>query len=189
MMARLTAEHIMLDLTDIPRVGFRGMDSATFLSGKGYELPGQPNRAIRQADGTLVLQLSNTEYFLLGSQIDEGARIAQEERNWTLNDTANYLLPRQDSHAWVALHGPRIAEVMAKICGVDLRPSVFPAGHIAQTQVARVTAVVANTGSEGKQRFELLFDRCSHEYFIEAVMDALSEFNGEYVVFGEDGIR
>ncbi|MFF7705872.1 sarcosine oxidase subunit gamma [Pseudomonas sp. NPDC007930] len=177
-MTRLTAEHFVLDLTARPRVGFRGAQSALYLEGHGFELPGAPNRARRQADGGWALQLSNTEYFLLGAGADDGQRLADLEASWELDHQANYLLPRHDSHAWLQLQGPRIAEVLAKLCGVDLRPQAFAPGQVAQTQVARVTALVANTGSDAAPCFELLFDRCSHEYFLGALLDALGEFGG-----------
>ena len=40
------------DLTDLPRVGFRGADSADYLRGRGFELPTAPNRAVTQPDGS-----------------------------------------------------------------------------------------------------------------------------------------
>ncbi|PVZ20649.1 MULTISPECIES: sarcosine oxidase [unclassified Pseudomonas] len=177
-MTRLTAEHFVLDLTDRPRVGFRGAASADHLRARGFELPGSPNQALRQADGSLVARLSQAEYFLLGSAADDGQRLADEEARWELDHQPNYLLPRHDSHAWLQLHGPRISEVMAKLCGVDLRAQAFPPGQVAQTQVARLSAIVINTGSASAPCFELLFDRCSHAYFLGVVLDALGEFGG-----------
>jgi sarcosine oxidase subunit gamma len=83
------------------------------------------NRAVTQADGSHVARLSQTEYLILGSLQDRGERIADEEARWELDHSANYLLPREDSHAWLRQSGVCIAEVMAKLCGVDLRPLPF----------------------------------------------------------------
>ena len=57
----------LTDLTDLPRVGFRGSDSAGYLQAHGYHLPSLPNQALRQDDGGWVARLSASEYLLLGS--------------------------------------------------------------------------------------------------------------------------
>ncbi|GAB7528967.1 sarcosine oxidase [Pseudomonas sp. 3A(2025)] len=164
------------DLTDLARVGFRGTQSAEYLLGRGFELPQAPNRAVTQADGSHVARLSQTEYFILGSRQDEGQRIADEEARWELDHLANYLLPRQDSHAWLQLSGAAVSEVMAKLCGVDLRPQAFGPGAVAQTSAARINVIVVNAGSALTPCFQILFDRCSREYFKAAVIDAMAEF-------------
>lgn len=164
------------DLTDRPRVGFRGTQSAEYLSARGFDLPDAPNRAVTQADGSHVARLSQTEYLLLGSPVDQGERIADEEARWELDHNANYLLPRQDSHAWLQLSGSAVSEVMAKLCGVDLRPQAFGPGAVAQTSAARINVIVINAGSAQTACLQILFDRCSLEYFKAALLDAMAEF-------------
>jgi len=166
----------LLDLMDLARVGFRGTQSAEYLQRCGFVLPEVPNRAVTQADGSHIARLSQTEYFLLGSQADQGQRIADEEARWELDHNANYLLPRQDSHAWIQLSGSQLPALMAKLCGVDLRAEAFGPGAVAQTSAARINVIVVNVGGEGVPTFQVLFDRASHEYFIAAVQDAMQEF-------------
>jgi sarcosine oxidase subunit gamma len=166
------------DLTDLPRVGFRGAHSAAYLSGRGFTLPDAPNRAVAQADGGQVARLSQTEYLLLGSPEDQGQRIADEEARWELDHQANYLLPRQDSHACFQLTGEYLGEVMAKLCGVDLSPQVFGPGAVAQTSAARINVIVINSSTAQHASLHLLCDRASKAYFREALLDALQEFNG-----------
>ncbi|WP_095097213.1 sarcosine oxidase subunit gamma [Pseudomonas sp. Irchel 3A5] len=168
----------LIDLTDVPRVGFRGQQSAGYLSARGFSLPDAPNRAVTQADGSHVARLSQTEYLILGSLADQGQRIADEEARWELDHNANYMLPRQDSHAWLQLSGMHITEVMAKLCGVDLRPQAFPAGAVAQTSAARINVIVINLGPPELPAFQILCDRASLEYFKGAVLDAMGEFDG-----------
>ncbi|BGE66938.1 TPA: sarcosine oxidase [Pseudomonas aeruginosa] len=171
----------LIDLTELPRVGFRGIDAAAFLNQRGYQLPEAPNRALTQEDGSLVARLSQTEYLLLGSLTDRGERIAAEESGWQLSEQGNYLLPRQDSHAWLQLSGRHVAEVMAKVCGVDLRPDTFPVGAVAQTSAARLNVIVINAGTGELPRFHILCDRASLEYFHGAMLDAMHEFGGQPV--------
>ena len=171
----------LIDLSNLPRAGFRGADAAAYLQARGYTLPEAPNRALRQADGGLVARLSQTENLLLGGLHDMGARVAAEEAAWRLDDSANYLLPRQDSHAWLQLSGAHCAQVMAKLCGVDLRPQAFSGGAVAQTSVARLNAIVINSGSAELPSLQILCDRASVQYFWEAMLDAMDEFGGRPV--------
>lgn len=170
------AAVILLDLTEHPRVGFRGAHSADHLQSRGFNLPQEPNRAVTQTDGSQVVRLSLSEYLLLGGASDAGRRIAAEEAEWRQGDSAHYLLPRQDSHAWLRLSGAAISPLMAKLCGVDLSAAAFAAGAVAQTSAARITVIVINSGGPGQPCFELLFDRASLEYFQAAVIDAMAEF-------------
>ncbi|MCF5165113.1 sarcosine oxidase [Pseudomonas congelans] len=169
------------DLTDRPRVGFRGTQSAEYLTARGFNLPDTPNRAVTQADGSHVARLSQTEFLLLGSPLDNGQRIADEEARWELDHSANYLLPREDSHAWLQLSGACISRVMSKLCGVDLRPEAFAAGSVAQTSAARINVIVINLGVQTEPCFQIIFDRASLAYFKDAMLDAMTEFGGRYL--------
>lgn len=172
----------LVDQTDLPRVGFRGSQSAEYLNARGFSLPEAPNQATAQADGSWVARLSQSEYLVLGSPLDQGQRIADEEARWELDHRANYLLPRQDSHACVLLSGDVIAQVMAKLCGVDLSAAAFKPGAVAQTSVARANAIVIHSGSVDTPAFHILWDRASKEYFMSALLDALEEFGGGNVL-------
>ncbi|WP_407309287.1 sarcosine oxidase subunit gamma [Pseudomonas sp. nanlin1] len=177
----------LVDLSELPRVGFRGVDASAYLLARGFVLPDAPNRAVTQADGCHVARLSQTEYLILGSLVDGGERIAAEEARWAMDHSANYLLPRQDSHAWLQLRGNPIAEVMAKLCGVDLRAQAFPVGAVAQTSAARINVIVINLGSTSTPTFQVLCDRASLAYFMGAMLDAMGEFAG--TLLGIDASR
>ncbi|VVP38424.1 hypothetical protein PS838_04710 [Pseudomonas fluorescens] len=170
----------LTDLTDLSRVGFRGAHSAEYLRSRGFALPDAPNRAVTQADGSLVARLSQSEYLLLGSPEDQGQRLADEEARWELDHQANYLLPRQDSHAWFQLTGDKPSEVMAKLCGVDLSPQAFSPGAVAQTSAARINVIVINAGSARQASLHILCDRASQAYFQEALLDAMEEFKARH---------
>ncbi|VVN29006.1 hypothetical protein PS673_04711 [Pseudomonas fluorescens] len=168
----------LADLTDLPRVGFRGSHSAEYLRGRDFVLPDAPNHAVAQADGSYVARLSQTEYLLLGSPEDKGERMADEEARWELDHQANYLLPRQDSHACFQLTGEHLSKVMAKLCGVDLSPHAFEPGAVAQTSAARVNVIVISSGTAQQASLHILCDRASKAYFHEALLDAMQEFSG-----------
>lgn len=179
--SEVTANCGLLDLSNLARVGFRGAASAAYLEARGYALPTAPNQALSQADGSAVLRLSQTEYLLLGSLLDAGARVGQEELAWQFDDSPNYLLPRQDSHAWLLLTGHQASAVMAKLCGVDLRSEAFPLGSVAQTSAARINVIVANLAQGELPCLHILCDRTSAQYFWGALLDAMQEFGGHPV--------
>jgi sarcosine oxidase subunit gamma len=168
----------LTDLLDLPRVGFRGRHSAVYLQGRDFILPHAPNRAVPQADGSQVVRLSQTEYLLLGSPLDQGQRIADEEARWELDQQANYLLPRQDSHACFQLSGEHLTQVMAKLCGVDLSAEAFGPGAVAQTSAARINVIVINSSTAQLPSLHILCDRASKTYFHGALLDAMQEFSG-----------
>lgn len=172
----------LADLTDLPRLGVRGKAAATWLAAHGCPIPSAPNRLVAQLDGAALLRLSQTEFMLLGGIGDSGAKVRALDETLAADSTPGlYSLPRQDSHAWFWLGGPRAVDVLAKLCGVDLRPKAFAADAVAQTSVARTNAIVANAGGPDKPAFHLLIDRPSASDFREAVLDAMNEFDGREV--------
>jgi sarcosine oxidase subunit gamma len=130
-----------------------------------------------QADGSQVARLSQTEYLLLGSPEDQGQRIADEEARWELDHQANYLLPRGQPRL-LSTDGRTPERVMAKLCGVDLRPQAFGPGAVAQTSAARINVIVINSSTAQLASLHILCDRASKVYFREALLDAMQEFSG-----------
>jgi sarcosine oxidase subunit gamma len=178
----------LADFTNLPRLGARGKAAAGYLAAAGLRLPETPNRLILAASGETLLRLSQSEYLLLGSPADKGARVRALETAFPrTGENGLYFLPRQDSHAWFRLAGPRRFEVMAKLCGVDLRPAAFARDGVAQTSVARINAIVANDGATGdggqNSAFHLLFDRPSAPYLWDVLLDAMREFGGQPLGF------
>lgn len=175
-------EHCaLIDLTHLSRVGFRGKESADYLKPFGFQLPEKANFSIQQDDGTTVARLSATEYLILGSLDDFGESVAQLEARWTMTDQQIFLLPRQDSHAWLQLTGRHIAQVMAKLCAVDLNAASFLPGHVVQTSIARINAIIVNVSDEDAPKFNLLYDRAAAVYLWEVLVDAMGEFDGQVV--------
>ncbi|TVP88483.1 MAG: sarcosine oxidase [Pseudomonadaceae bacterium] len=177
---------LLSDWSLLPRVGFRGTDTPTTLTGQGYQLPEQPNQASRQTDGSLLLRLSAKECMLLASSQASAARIEQLEQRWQQNSARHYLLPRMDSHAWFHLQGPALPQLLAKLCAIDLRTVRFTPGQLVQTSVARNNAIVVNSGGAQQSQFELLCDRATARYMWDVLLDAMAEFNGQVIAADTD---
>lgn len=169
----------LADLSPLPRVGFRGPGAREWLTAQGVDLPDAPNRARIQPDGAIAVTRSWTEALVLGSiqgadslcaRLEAGASDAYRARA--------YPLPRFDGLFWFALTGASAAECLAKVCGVDMRETAFAVGSVAQTSLARLTAVIVRLDAGSTPLFHLLGDSASAEYAWTSLLDAMQEFDG-----------
>jgi sarcosine oxidase subunit gamma len=176
----------LADVSVLPRVGFKGADAPEWLVANGCEIPARPNRAQRQPNGTLVARLSEQEHLILSSLAGEG--IESLASRWSMDlGIRCYLLPRDYSHFWFVLCGRDASATLAKVCGVDMRVDKFADGNIAQTSIARISAVIVRSDLGGTPAFHLLADIASAEYLLVAMLDAMAELRGGLV--GVEALR
>lgn len=175
------ANLALFDLTSLPRIGFKGRGTMEAMKKRGIALEAKPNVVFPQADGTHCLVLAASEVLLLSSLSGDGARFAEWERTFRLEDEERtYPLPRRDSHAWFAISGRHAPSMFAKLCGIDLRPHTFANHTIAQTSVARLNAILARADIGQTVVFHLLADIASSLYLSKCLLDAAGEFGGEF---------
>ena len=170
----------LLDLSVLPRTGFRGLNAAQHLQSAGLPVPAKPNQASVTDKGELVLRLSQKEFWVLGAIADQGAGV-DAVNQWGLPEKDCYSLYNQDSHAWLTLTGAHLPAIMAKVCGVDLREDAFPLGSIAQTSAARINVVVVHHQINEIPCFTILCDSAAAEYLWDCLLDAMTEFGGEVI--------
>jgi len=167
------------DLSPLPRLGFKGKGTIEAARRRGIVLEPTPNRAFRQPDGGLCLVLAPGEIILLSNLAGDGARLAQLEADWRIEDEERtYPMLRRDSHAWLAIAGAATPEMLAKLCAVDLRLAKFADLAIAQTSIAKMSAIVVRADIGPNPVFHLLADSAAALYFCECLMDAAEEFGG-----------
>lgn len=172
----------LCDFSPLPRIGFKGANTAAWLAGRGVALPSEPHRLTVIADGLLACRLSPGEALLLSQPWGSSGLIKDLERAWSIESAGLcFPVPRRDSHAWLALVGARVPAMLAKICGVDCRPHKFADLTLAQTLVARTSAIVARADVGGIGCWHLLFDSASAAYMWQVLIDAMSEFDGRTV--------
>lgn len=167
---------VLVDLSPLNRTGMRGAGAEALLGGIGLPYPSQPNQSVRHASGAIVARLGKTECWLLD---DLYAPAAELKQLGTGNNTDCFPLYCQDTHAWFAITGSHLPEMMAKVCGVDLRPKVFPPGAIVQSSIARVNGIIIHQPLGDLPVFHLLADSGSAEYLWGALLDAMREFGGQ----------
>lgn len=174
----------LADLSPLPRAGFKGAGTVEWLAGKKLTVPGESNRAVRQKNGALAARLAPAEVLVLGGL---GSNVGSLPKTlsaaWAAEPSPSatargYPVPRQDSHAWFLLTGESAAAMFAKLCAVDLRPGKFDDLAIAQTSVARISAIVIRDDRGKTPAFHLLADSASAAYLWDVLRDAMAEFEG-----------
>ncbi len=175
----------MVDLSMLPRSGFKGRQAPEWLTRQGVEIPAEPNRATRQQDGSLVASLSVQEHLILSDLQITAGKPQQLENDWQMDaDTACYALPRSDSHAWLLLTGEHLRDMLAKVCGIDFAAEEFANHQVAQTSVARLNSILIRDDvqlADGSTvlAFHLLCDVSSVEFMWDCLQDAMDEFGGK----------
>jgi len=173
----------LADLSPLPRGGFKGAGTADWLAGQGLVVPEQSNRAARQANGLLAARLAPGEVLLLGRFDGDASALKRIEAAWQAEPVPplsprGFPVPRADSHAWFLVTGAQAPALFAKLCGVDLRPRHFADLQVAQTQVARISAIIVRDDLGRVPACHLLFDSASAGYLWDCLIDAMGEFQG-----------
>lgn len=170
----------VVDLSPLPRTGFKGRGTMAAMGAAGLGLEDAPNRAFRQSDGSLCAVLAHTEVLILAALGSDGALVHRLESGWSLDAaTGTYLLPRSSTHAWFRITGEHAPAMFARLCAIDLRPQTFPDLSIAQTSVAKLTGIIIREDIAGALAFHLLVDSASAEYVWTCLIDAMEEFGGK----------
>jgi sarcosine oxidase subunit gamma len=173
---------VIADLSPFPRLGFKGRGTIPAMQSRGIALEATANRAFRQPDGGLCLVLAPGEVILLSNLNGDGERLAQLEADWRIEDEERtYPLSRRDSHAWLAVAGEALPEMFAKLCAIDLRRDKFADLAIAQTSIAKMSAILTRADIGTTPVFHLLVDSAAALYFCDCLLDAADEFGGRIV--------
>jgi sarcosine oxidase subunit gamma len=172
----------LCDLSPLARLGFKGRGTMAWLAAQGITVPDADNASRRLDDRVRIARLAPGEALLLGDLAGTSDLCARLAAAWSPDpDPGTYPVPRADTNCWFAISGARAAEMMAKLCGVDLRPHRFAPGAIAQTSVARLNAIVIRSDRGEVLAYHLLTDSASACYMWASVLDAMAEFDGRPV--------
>lgn len=172
------ARHLAItDLSPLPRLGFKGRETIAAMQKRDIAVEATPNRAFRQPDGGLCLVLAPGEVILLSPLAGDNGKLQTLHDSWRLDDgERTYPLLRGDSHAWFVVTGTKSPEMFAKICGIDFSLNKFADLSIAQTSVAKISAIVTRADLGATPAFHILADTASALYFFDCLTDAAQEF-------------
>ena len=160
------------DLSLQQRSGVRGARARAYLVQQSYPVPNAPNQLVPTGSGAWVMSLSHREFWVL--QPDQEAAASAMHGEALAAEV--WPLYCQHGHAWLQLAGAPRAEVMATLCGVDLSQAAFPEGTVVQTQVARVTSIIAHHAEGQAGVFSLFVDQSLAAYLWDALEDAITAF-------------
>jgi sarcosine oxidase subunit gamma len=176
------------DLSPLPRAGFKGGGAIAWLQGQGVSGIERDNMADAQADGCLAARLAPTEVLLLGGLDGNAGLCASLEEAWSYEAApATYPVLRSDASFWFAITGGHAATMFAKMCGVDLRPARFADGAIAQTSLARMSAIIIRHDLGDTLAYYILGDSAAAAFMWSCLIDAMGEFGGQPI--GLDALR
>jgi sarcosine oxidase subunit alpha len=132
-------------------------------------------RAARDADGALVVGSAPGEWLLLCAGADSGrteklqARLAGLEELVSMVDVTH-------GRALLRLTGPRAADLLAKVCAIDLADDVTPDGAALCTSTAKLVTGLVRDDMDGAPSYLLHCERSSGQYLWDALLDAGVEF-------------
>ena len=179
--AELTAARrlAIADCTALPRTGYKGPRALDWLRGQGVGIGDRDNMAFMQNDGSLAARLAPTEALILGPLSGEPGLCARLDATWSIDlQLGAWRVPRADTNCWLRIAGAEAPAMFAKVCGVDLRTHKFAEGAIAQTSVAKLTAIVIRADLGRVPGYHLLTDMASAEFMWASLLDAMVEFAG-----------
>jgi sarcosine oxidase subunit gamma len=170
----------LCDLSALARSGYKGWAAVAWARAQaGVRVPHANNTAARQDDGSLIARLADTEILVAGPL--EGSDTAGEAlaAAWAAaRPEGAYPVPRAEACACFLISGAHAADMLAKLCGVDLRPKAFAAGAVAQTMMAGTSAIVIRDDLGQTLGFLCFCEVASALYLWRSLLDAMAEFDG-----------
>lgn len=173
----------VVDLSCLPRIGFKGRGAVEWLTAQHVGMPDTPNRAAPQADGARAVRLSASEVLILPDRAGRSGLAADLEGAWQREtlQPRGYLLMRADTHAWFCVTGTAAPAFFAKLCAVDLRADRFGRDAVAQTILAQVGAIIVRGDVGPAPAFDVLADWAAADYLLPVLIDAMAEFGGRLI--------
>ena len=134
-------------------------------------------RAARDEHGTLIVGSGPGEWLLLAPP---GATAAVARRVEVVPDEGLVsVFDATHGRALMRLTGARAADLLAKVCGVDLSEEVTPDGAAFRSSVAKLVTDVLRDDSNEVRSYLLHCERSSGQYLYDALIDAGDEFGIE----------
>lgn len=174
------------DISFLQRVGFKGKGVFLWLEKQGITVPHEVNFATCLEDQCVVARLGENEVLILDSLKSSTDLPKKLIHNWNQNINSltqinNFIIPRQDSHACLALTGNKASDTLSKVCAIDLRPTKFCNYQVTQTFIARISAIIIRHDFNNILNYYLMCESSYVEYLWDCLYDAIEEYQGAVV--------
>ena len=176
----------LCDISHLQRIGFKGPNAIEWLTQHNINVPTQINTATSFNNGCLSARLGLNDILILDS-IKNTTNITQKlEQKWlseyaSSENPGGFILPRQDSHACFAVCGIKSADMFTKLCAIDLRTHKFANHAIAQTSLAKSSAIIIRHDIHNTNTFFVLVENVLAEYCWDCLYDAMQEYQGQII--------
>ncbi len=167
----------MYDLSGLAKFGVRAAPDGAVAEALGTAF----SRTTRAADGSLVVGSGPGEWLVL---VEPGAAEGVRARLITEMAASGEFASVVDlthGRALLRLAGPRSADLLAKVCGIDFSDDLTPDGSALRTSVAKLVTDLIRDDQDGVLSYLLHCERSSGTYLFEALVDAGTEFGIESV--------
>jgi len=181
---RARAGLTLTDCTPLAKVGVR----APIGGRAAAELAVPFGRAARDPAGTLVAGSGPGEWLLLAAP-GQGPVLAARLGDLATCCPGELVTATDVTHgrALVRLTGPRAADVLAKVCGIDLSEGITPVGAAFRTALAAVATDVIRDDTGCIPSYLLHCERSSGAYLFGELLAAGGEFGIEIDGFTAEG--
>jgi sarcosine oxidase subunit gamma len=139
----------------------------------GLDLPARPGAA--GAEGLTALWLGPNEWLVVGG-VDREADLA-DRLNATLVGQFAAVTNVSDNWTVIVLTGPKVLDVLAKGCPLDLHPRALPAGSVAQSMLSQADVILHRLDdADGTFKLRLYIRRSFAQYAWDWLADAGLEY-------------
>jgi heterotetrameric sarcosine oxidase gamma subunit len=180
---RSAAELKITDCTPLAKILVLASPDGEVASALGVRF----GRAARDPHGTLVVGSGPGEWLLLAAP---GTSPAVKQRVDEVQDEGLVsVFDATHGRAIMRITGPLAADLLAKVCAIDLADEVTPNGAAFRSSVAKLVTDVVRDDNGGSRSYLLLCERSSGQYLFDALIDAGHEFGIEVDGFVDSGKR
>ncbi len=147
-------------------------------------------RAARDEHGTLAVGSGPGEWLLLAPPGASSAAARHVEE--VPDEGLVSVFDATHGQALMRITGARAADLLTKVCGVDLSDEGTPDGAAFRSSVAKLVADVVRDDRHGERSYLLQCERSSGQYLFDALIDAGEEFGIEvegFVASEMQGVR
>lgn len=167
---RAATELTLTDCTPMTKVLLRAPHDGPVARALGVAF----GRAGRDEAGALVIGSGPGEWLVLDAP-GTGPDVADRCHRLAAGDFAT-VLDLTHGRALVRLTGSRGADVLAKLCPIDLRDAVVPDGAAFRSTVTTLVTDVVRDDRGGARSYLLHCERSSGQYLWDVLLDAGAEF-------------
>ncbi|MGH3519051.1 MAG: glycine cleavage T C-terminal barrel domain-containing protein, partial [Haloechinothrix sp.] len=180
---RSNAPLTLADHTLLAKIGIRAPHDGALAAALGVRF-GRTQRLAPSAggrgsdqDGNLVIGSGPGEWLVIGSPGSQDKLLTRMRA--LAEDTGEFasVIDLTHGRALIRLGGAHSADLLAKVCGIDLSDHFTPDGAALRTSVAKLVTDVIRHDNQGVPGYLLHCERSSGQYLFDALLDAGTEFD------------